>query len=318
MVFKNVYFHQLSIYERQFIKSKKNADTLNKSYFSIKEKDDLLIQLLTENLNEFNTVKIGDNYSYRGESLELLNKDEVFNNKSNFIFARLGKMQDIHQFQLRNQDTLEASEIIKDSKQQLEVFTYLMIDRSNYIISFLKQQSAPALEKLSDLIRSKVANNEIFAEVSSITVEDAIPILSNKDLIGSISYKVSIPPEGSEVFNIENTGLSEKEYDMLSNQKSIDFTVKLVAERDFSAFEQNPQRLGSTLKKLVGISDQVKVKARNEEEYMQDYTVIDNPFTRKQKFNFDKNAESISSEIYKQMIEVYRSNKSDIERFYRE
>src|SRR5699024_1145576 len=172
-------------------------------------------------------------------------------------------------------------------------------------------------QRLGHLLTQVFKDKEFFGEISSITIEDALPLISKKAQIGTINYKVSIPPEGGQYFSQEYTGLSEKEYEWLSNQKSIDFDVKLVVERNKDSFEGKRDRFSDLIRKITGFAKMVKIKAKNEDEYMQEYKIVDSPFKRRQKFNFNRNAESISEEIYKELKYVYQTNKNEIEEFCR-
>lgn len=307
MVFKNVYFHQLHLYKYEENDSDKSME---KSYQNVSILNEKFQHVIDYELNMYSCIQIAEEDG-KSEVLEIIKQDDKY------IFARLGKMKDVHQFQLRNKDTFEAEPIDKNEDQEIEVFTYLLIDRENFIISYLKEQSAPSIQRLGELLTQVFKKDKLFAEISSITIEDALPLLSKKDQIGTIHYKVSIPPEGSKYFNLEYTGLSEKEYEALSNQKSIDFEIKLVVNRNKDSFENNRNKLSEIIKKISGFSKWVKVKAKNYDEFMQEYKIVDSPLTRKQKFNFNSSADSVSDEIYKQLKSIYISNKSEIEQLSR-
>src|SRR5699024_2304114 len=127
------------------------------------------------------------------------------------------------------------------------------------------------------------------SEISSVMIEDAIPILANKDIIGSIEYKVAVPSD--ELINIDRLGLNRHQFEMLSNQKNMDFTVKLVAERNQDAMEDR----GIIREFFDGITEvarSIRVKAKNNNEYMQTYKLEDSPFSRKERFDFDRDADN--------------------------
>lgn len=311
MVFKNVYFHQLHLYRREFSSDKQSNQKMTKVYQDISILNEKMQYVIDYELNEHDCIQITEEDDGKSEVLEIINQDDKY------IFARLGRMRDIHQFQLRNTKTFKPDPIDKDDDQEIEVFTYLLLDRKNFIISYLKEQSAPSIQRLGHLLTQVFRDEGFFGEISSITIEDALPLISKKDQIGTINYKVSIPPEGSPYFNQEYTGLSEREYEALSNQKSIDFEIKLVVNRSKDSFENNRDRLSNVIRKITSFAQWVKVKAKNEDEYMQEYKIVDSPFTKRQKFDFDSGAESISEEIFKQLKNVYHVNQSDIEKFCR-
>ncbi|PIC73716.1 hypothetical protein [Sporosarcina sp. P17b] len=306
MAFKQVYFHQLSIYRRIDKKGTKEGD-YNKDYLNNELIDKKIEQFFKKVLNEHKCVKINNS----NETLEIIREDK------DFIFARLGKAQDIRQYHLRDLETLKADPIQKNYTQVLENFTYILINRETYIVSYLKEQSSPSIQLLGDLITSGFKDEDLVGEISSITVEDALPILSKKDRIGTVSYRVSLPPEGSQYFTQEVTGLSEKEYDMLSNQKSIEFEIKLVAETNQDAFE-NRKSFTAVIGKLAKKAKRVKVKAKDDGEYLQEYNIVNSPFTKKTKFELENtDTNKIHIEILTKLKEIYFREETEILKFCR-
>lgn len=311
MVFKNVYFHQLHMYKRSCDSDKESATNMKKDYLENHLLNEKVQSIIDNELNQHKCIQITEDDDGKSEVLEILHHD------NDYIFARLGRMRDIYQFQLRNRTTFKPDPINKTDDQEIEIFTYLLLDRTNFIISYLREQSAPDIQKLGSVLTQVYKEEEIFGEISSITIEDALPIISKKHQVGTINYKISIPPEGGKYFTQEYTGLSEKEYDMLTNQKSIDFDIKLVVDRNKDAFNDGRNGFEKVIKKISNFASNIKVKAKNDDEYMQEYNIVDSLFTKRQKFNFERTAESIPREIYRQLKNVYLANKSDIEEFCR-
>lgn len=308
MAYRNVYFHQLHLYKRELIKDKKTADTFHKDYKEINVLDQKVQYIINNHLNEHNCIRTKNS----NETLEYLRQDDEY------IFARLGKTKDIRIYHLRDRQTLKADPIQKNHTQELEVFTYVLINRKTYVISYLQEQSSPSIQILGDLISEIFYEEELFGEINSITVEDALPILSRKDRIGTISYRVSLPPEGSEYFNEEVTGLSEKEYDLLSNQKSIEFEIKLVAELNKDAFEEERENFVQIIKKIAKKAKSVKVKAKDDGEYQQEYNIVDSPFTKKTKFELEStDLEEMHKEIFTKLKMIYISEEKQIKKLCR-
>lgn len=301
-VFKNVYFHKLNVFKRQMSNgTNKKAATLTKLYQPdnvIKTLfDDILANKLTNNCYEINDD--GTSYTF-----------EVMKFDNDYIFGKIGKYKDIMTIQLRDRKTFIPAQIQKTSSQDLEVFTYLLIDRHNYVMSYLKEQSAPPIQVISSIIDNIYGSSKhYFGEVASVMIDDAIPILKKKHQIGSISYKVSVP--SSEKISLDRLGLGEKEFSLLQNQKSVDFEVKLVAERNKSAIEDS-QSIDKLLKKIMSKTNKIKVKAKNQNEYMQTYNIVDSILTKREKFDFNKDATNIESEIMAKLKITYESNKQEI------
>lgn len=301
MTYKNVYFHKFRMYRRNFTMDESSADTLDKEYKDKEFVNHKFQNIIDNKLNDFNAVRI-DEESH--DTIEFIKENEKY------IFAKMGRTKDVYAVHLRNNETLEPSPIQIGNDQSLEIFTYLLMDRENFVVSYLREQSAPSIQKLKDLMNFNFGSSEnTFAEISSVIIEDAIPLLKDKDTIGTIKYKVSVPP--NEMFNIDRLGLTQSQYETLSNQKSVDFEIKLVAERNKDALEDK-NKLGSFLTNILGKTKKVKVKAKDNDGYMETFDIVDNAFTRRAKFDFDRNAIDIENEIYKQLVNVYINNKQDI------
>lgn len=299
--YKNIYFHKLDVYKRHFIKSKKQADTQLKKYFDSKGINALLDDIITTKLSN-NCIEIKDEISTK--TLEILRYDK------DYIFARIGKYQDLLSVHLRDRRTYKPEQISRTADQELEIFTYFLLDRTNFVISFLKEQSAPSIRTLQYLIDNNFGKKEIFGEISGVIVEDAIPLLKAKHILGTISYNVTVPTE--KILSIDDIGLSEEEFVFLKNQKHAEISVKLVADRNKSAFE-NGRGLENVINKILAITKKVKVKAKDEEGYMQSYDVVESLLTKREKFEFDRDADQIKDEIYAKLKSTYESNKHEIE-----
>lgn len=301
-VFKSVYFHRMLMYRRILRRNQHGQDEIEKDYRSTQELDEKMMNLI-QNYSENNCIRLNKEFE---DSIVL----EVLHYDSHYIYARIGKQKDILSVHLRDQETLVAEKIDKTENQELEIFTYLLIDRENYIISYLREQAAPSIQELSKIISIYFGeSNHLYSEISGVIIDDAIPILKQKDIIGSIEYSVTVP--STQRINIDQLGLTEDQFEYLSNQKSVNITVKLVAERNKDSF-QDRNRMELFFRNLLQWTRKVKVRAKNEGEYMQTYDIENSPFTRREKFSFDNTAEDIENEIRQRLINVYETNKNDI------
>ncbi|KAB2334275.1 hypothetical protein [Bacillus mesophilum] len=303
--YKNIYFHKLDIYKRLFIKKKGQADTQAKNYLDSKGRNSLLDDIIANRLKN-NCITIKDETGSR--MLEILDHDK------DYIFARIGKFQDLLTVHLRNKKTYVPEEISRTVDQELEIFTYFLIDRDNYVISFLKELSAPPIRTLQYLIDNNFGHQDIFGEIKGVIVEDAIPLLKDKDTIGTISYKVAVPSDN--VLSYDDIGLSQKEFIHLRNQKHAEIEVKLVAERNKSAFESG-NGIEEVLKKILSRTSRVKVRAKDDGGYMQSYDVVESLLTKRVKFEFDRDAEQIQKEIFSKLKTTYETNKQEIVNYVR-
>ncbi|WP_080872534.1 hypothetical protein [Oceanobacillus timonensis] len=301
-VYKNVFFHRMLMYRRFFRQNPNGNEVMEKDYQPLQRLDETFMDLI-DNYSENNCLRLNGEFE-ENVVLEILNVSE------RYIYARIGKQQDILTVHLRDTETLEPSEIERVGNQQLEIFTYLLIERENYIISFLREQSAPSIQELGKLVSNFLGPNwELHSEISSVMIDDAIPILANKDIIGSMEYKVAVPSD--ELLDIDQLGLNRQQFEMLTNQKNIDFTVKLVAERNRDAFE-NRGALRGFFESIADVARNIKIKAKNNNEYMQTFKLEDSPFTRNERFDFDREAENIQNEIRERLEYVFETNRDDI------
>ena len=143
--------------------------------------------------------------------------------------------------------------------------------------------------------------------------KDAIEMLSGKDIIGTMEYDITLPPEYTKSL----LRLSEKEYDLLQHQKGIRVAVTLqAARRKTSVFEEEKDATNfftSMMKKGIDL----KVKAKDEsDEFMQDFKLVENPFTKRVNFNYDNSKISsihdLQSSIEEQLWLKTQQNKHDI------
>lgn len=298
--YKNVYFHKLDMYKRVFEKNSKNADKMKKVYRRPEEISKVFGDIIGNKLKN-NCITIDD--GMRKSILEVLDHDEKY------IFAKICREKDAISYQIRDNITFVPNKIEITLNQTFEVFTYLLIDRETFVISFLKEQSAPDIKTVQYLIDNNFGQHELFGEISGVMIEDAIPLLKKKDILGTITYKMQIPSEN--VLGIDSLGLSESDFRLLKNQKHAEIEVKLVAERNKSAFEE-PSAVEKVLRKVLSFTKKASIRAKDEDGYMQTYNILDSQLTRKVKFNFDRKVVDVDIEIKEQLKATYESNKSEI------
>lgn len=305
--YKSLHFHQLSMYERTFVKSKDQADEQVNDYKTI-EHIDLRFQDILQNHLINGCLKIQKEFDPDHTTLEILDSN------ADFVFGRMGKERDMRAFHLRETETYKSEQIAKKENQIFEVFTYLLIDRNTYIVCYLQETSAPSILKLGELISNTYKTEELFGEVSSVSVEDAIPFLGGKDVIGNITYKTTLPPSDSRLWNEEFTGLDRATYESIENLKNVEITIKLVAERNKSIFPDKGL-FSKVMEKISVTGKKIKVMARNEGELSQEHLLENNPLTKKVSFDFNQNLQdyrAIQMDIFDQMKKVYLQNKEEV------
>ncbi|PHK57263.1 hypothetical protein [Enterococcus faecium] len=277
----------------------------------ISTKNYYLDEILKTKLNENNSIKIlKDLGNPNGYSATM----EVLSNNDNYVFGKLGKEHDINQFQIRKTDTLKSRDISKAADELFESFSYFLIDKSTFSVSYIKETTAPNISYLSYLITNEfISTDKIRGWIECLVDKDAIEMLSGKDIIGTMEYDITLPPEYTKSL----LRLSEKEYDLLQHQKGIRVAVTLqAARRKTSVFEEEKDATNfftSMMKKGIDL----KVKAKDEsDEFMQDFKLVENPFTKRVNFNYDNSKISsihdLQSSIEEQLWLKTQQNKHDI------
>ncbi|MEZ0481640.1 hypothetical protein [Planococcus sp. SSTMD024] len=305
--YKSLHFHQFTMYERKFISDKKQADQQVKDYKDI-EQINLRFQEIIDNHLINGCLKIQKDFDPDHTTLEILDWT------NDFIFGRMGKERDMRAFHLREKETYKAEQIFKKEDQIFEVFTYLLIDRSTFIVSYLQESSAPSILKLGELISNKYKKDELFGEVSSVSVEDAIPFIGNKDVIGNVTYKTTLPPSDSRLWDENITGLDRETYDSIVNLKNVEITVKLVAERNKDIFPDKGL-FTKVINKVALVGKKVKIAAKNEGELTQEHLLENNPLTKRVSFDFNQDlqdSKELQLNIKDQMKRVYYQNKKEV------
>lgn len=298
--YKNVYFHKLEVYKRNIKRHEDRADSMEKIYRRPDEISALFGDVIGNKLKN-NCINIDD--GSRISVLEILSYDDKY------IFAKICRETDAISYQIRDNSTFVPNKIEINVNQTFEVFTYLLLDRESFIISFLKEQSAPDIKTIQYLIENNYGQQELFGEISGVMVEDAIPLLKTKDILGTMTYKMQIPSD--KLIGIDSLGLSESEFRELKNQKYAEIQVKLVAERNKSSFD-NPNSIEKVLRKVLSFTKKASIRAKDESGYMQTYNILDSQLIKKVKFDFDRDVENIDAEIERQLKVTYESNKKEI------
>ncbi|HAZ1120271.1 TPA: hypothetical protein J0U76_002866, partial [Enterococcus faecium] len=272
---KKIHFFKFDMFK---LEKNNKGDSVQK-FLDISTKNYYLDEILKTKLNENNSIKIlKDLGNPNGYSATM----EVLSNNDNYVFGKLGKEHDINQFQIRKTDTLKSRDISKAADELFESFSYFLIDKSTFSVSYIKETTAPNISYLSYLITNEfISTDKIRGWIECLVDKDAIEMLSGKDIIGTMEYDITLPPEYTKSL----LRLSEKEYDLLQHQKGIRVAVTLqAARRKTSVFEEEKDATNfftSMMKKGIDL----KVKAKDEsDEFMQDFKLVENPFTKRVNF----------------------------------
>lgn len=300
---KVIHYHRLDMWTF----SKNDSDFEKQEYLPIKTKGEYLSEVVRDHLNDQKCYRIlDDSNSPLSSDVAIL---EIITVNENYIFGKLGKERDIEHYQIREKETLKARKISKGPNELFECYSYFLISKSDLTLSYIREQSAPNIRYIKLLIDNIFSKDKVFGEIVTLIDQDAVEKLSGKDIIGSISYNMTYKDGMKNLV----TGLTEKEYELLQNQKGVKITVDLKAKkRKKSVFDSkdNARKFFSILRKLK-ISANVKAKNKDD-KYMQSFKLENNPFCRKESFEVTDDDISFENMIERKLWTKYQQNKYEI------
>lgn len=303
--YKTIHFFRLDMYK---LENDGNGNSVQR-HLNSEEKSVYLDNLLTSKLPEETTLKV---HKYNSTNTNNVATIEMVSITEEYAFGKMGREQDINNFQLRENVTLESSPISKDPDQFFESFSYFVIDRKTCAVSYIMEKSAPRVNFLGDLFTQIYKETDkLWGSTTTIVSKDSLTRLAEKDIIGSITYDVTIP-KGTHK---DITGMSEKEYELLQNEKHTKVNVKLVAEKRKESMFGSIDDAKSFFKSIGKKTDKVTARAKDDsEKLMQEYSLYDDIMAKKASFNYDmkKTAKEFENDVKEQIIEQYILNKSDI------
>lgn len=204
---KTIHFFRLDMY-----KIENNTEGVStQRHLPPSEKEIYLNDLLEHHLPEGNAIQVHKYNSTNGNSVATV---EIVSITENYIFGKMGKEQDINNFQLRKSETLASSPITKEPDQFFEAFSYFMIERSTFAVSYIMEKSAPRINYLGDLFTQIFKDTDhLWGSAVTIVSKNQLEMLAGKDIIGSIDYDYTIP-KGTHK---DITMMNESEYELLQN-----------------------------------------------------------------------------------------------------
>lgn len=271
------------------------------------------------------TEKDENNYM----SLEYINK---INNKEvddNYMFFRIGRQRDIEGAIKRNINTFEGKEIIDINEQDeynLEICTYLIIDKENGIICELYGMYAPNVKTFIHIINKNIEKlgqqyTGITAAFLNIMTDKMITSFAgNAEKLGKIEYKFEKPSIKfmKELNMPESQMIALRELDILEVEVTLKGKNKIPLAND-SLKIKNIVEILSKLPK--GIKDKLKIWGKTHNSNTKDYTFneenvtyrIDVPVSKKE--NGEEKSfslEEMGEEVYKRISNLYEKNKEDL------
>lgn len=302
---KVIHFFRLDMYK---IENDAGGNSVQR-HLKASEKQLYLDELVNSKLPEKKAIQVHKYNSSSGNNTATV---EIVSIKDDYIFGKMGKEQDINNFQLRKNETLVSSPISKGPDQFFEAFSYFLIDKKTCAVSYIMERSAPRIDYLGDLFTQIFKNtDQLWGSTVTIVSKNSLDKLAGKDIIGSISYDVTIP-KGTHK---EITKMSEDDYELLKNEKHTKVQVKLVAEKRKKSMFDSIESAKKFFVSLGGKTDRVSVKAKDEgESLFQEYRLFDDIMSKRTTFDYDTSAtaKEFEENIEHQIWVKYQQNKIEI------
>lgn len=206
---------------------------------------------------------------YNDYIIEFLKYDE------SMLFARIGKQANESTIGKRDTITGDLINIELHDSENIEAYTYLYLDLTNLILSYLVLSGSPSRTSFSSFINQTMDN--IVFECVPITTDDVLERLANKEVLGTIEYAYCNPKEN---ITKDIPGIDRKFLESLNAEKTV-ITVSLRPARSKS--------ITNKIKNIFGIKNELmqthgenlkslRMNAKNHEEEAINYNLLDYNF----------------------------------------
>ncbi len=323
----NIYFYKTRMYEEVDGNNKNNQGLTQKKYKSqedfVKEFKNILSMRDKNNCLDIDkspdwvileSIRIDKSINF---NLKFPRKCKL--EDANYIFGRIGKKKDITNVQLRDRVTHKSTQIQKNSDQDLEIYTYFYLFFDTSIIVYLGAQSAPGIYKIGDMFDNYHKNTNLKMEISPVTADNMLEILKHKDIVNSMEITSTLPSDA--VIDIDSlVGLSEDDFDNMRDSKNVKMTVSITAGHRNKNLFSKKELIKKVANKILNKNpSKLSFKAKNNDEHIQSYDVIEKMFTRSVQFKYNTSeGEERKKEIEETLLKLYNENRSDIIKYCRD
>ena len=146
---------------------------------------------------------------------------ELIKSEDSMLFARIGKQTNESTIGKRDIATGNLLNIDLQDGESIESYTYLHLDLSNMILSYLVLSGTPSRTSFSYFLNEAI--EEIDFECVPITTEDVLKRLATKSIFGTIEYSYCNPKE-SVTYDVP--GINKRFLTSLNADKTV-ITVSL-------------------------------------------------------------------------------------------
>lgn len=235
---------------------------------------------------------------------------------NHFAFIKIGHQNHANTTSLRDQNTLQATNVPMQPSQRLELFTYCYIDFTTCIVSYISMNSAPRVSALRAMLDHYLLSNfKTSSSFSSIMSADIIDMIKTKRA-SKLVVTVAVPSDDV----LEDVGVRRRVFDRLQHVKKIGCTYTISAKRLKNMFS-SPEEVGevvAAIKEEHGDNLQgLKVSAKGEGEETQVYDLLQHSLTHKVSFDVEDISLLSADDFYSRLSACYQSQKPDLMRYIR-
>lgn len=305
---RTVSFYRLSVEVEEDIPQIRQA---RRRSYEPQDVEALFVRIRRENMRQLHSGTYASNVRTTSNQYYVENLS-YFDHKA---FFRIGQPNPTNAVGLRDNVTLESSDVPMTDTQSLELYTYCLIDFLTLIVSYIGVSGAPKISALKELFNLPFTpRDHTNAWISSIMTRDIINEIVRKDMITSFDISVSVPCDEilSEVY-----GLNPQEFDNLQNVKRGIKKISVVATRNRNIFEHKERGLNSMFTSVrERFGDRlrtVKVKAKDADEEIQVYDLLSYNITKKVNLNEELDHNQLTVEMFVNALEnTYNANREEL------
>lgn len=230
-------------------------------------------------------------------------------------FIKIGHQNHANTTSLRDQRTLEATDVPMKPSQRLELFTYCYIDFNACIASYISLNFAPRMSALKAMFDQYLLKDfRTSTSFSAIMSSDIIDMIKRKR-VSKLTVSVAVP---SDTILSQRIGVSRNTFNKLQNIKKFSYSYSISAKRLRNMFS-SPAAVGEV---VAGIREEhgnelqsLKVNAKGDGEDSQIYDLLQHSLTKKVTFDVDDISMLTSNDFLYAISNCYRANKPDLIRY---
>ena len=235
-----------------------------------------------------------------------------YNPNEHSVFLKIGHQNHSNTSSLRDQNTLEATEVPMAPSQKLELFTYCYIDFSTCIVSHISLNAAPRVSALRAMFDHFLLEEFRTSSTLSVIMSSDIIDMIKKKRVSKLTVAVAVP---SDSILSDRIGVGRNTFNKLQHIKKVGYTYTLSAKR-FKSMLTSPNALGemvAAIKEEHGNDLQsLRVNAKGEGEDSQVYDLLQHSLTKKVNFDVDDISLLTVDDFRDKLTTCYRANKQDL------